>query len=309
MIFGCFLQILSFRVRYELLSDYFKMSKTSAITHAEVLAAQKGWTDALLLISAEYHAEGYDKAKATAADIIRAAYAYKYGAVAFKPTLTEAPQTFRPDFEGALSYFVGGNTSYPKDKGFGLGSNGGAERWISTDIQNNVVQILDNDSAISMGNVFFVNSEDQVTKVDKTWGWEKYSDGSIRINLHHSSVAYLPEGSQPYVEKALPDAITGQFEMKKKGLASWAVDNISGLNPVDGLISFNKNNKMVTLYSDRNDNGKIDSFDLAVGFAEIDKSSSRLAGWTWDTASNMGEILNKNGKAIGALAFLDEGIF
>ena len=281
----------------------------SAITHAEVLAAQKGWTDALLSISKTYHAEGYDKAKATAADIIRAAYAYKYGAVAFKPTLTEAPQTFRPDFEGALSYFVGGNTSYPKDKGFGLGSNGGEQQWFSTDIQNNVVQILDSDSAISMGNVFFVNSEDEVTKVDKTWGWEKYSDGSIRINLHHSSVAYLPEGSQPYVEKDLPDAITGQFEMKKKSTGSWDVDNTSGLNPVDGLIFFNKNNKMVTLYSDRNDNGKIDSFDLAVGFAEIDKTSSRLAEWTWDTKSNTGEIIGRTGKVIGELAFLDEGIF
>jgi hypothetical protein len=281
----------------------------SAITHAEVLAAQKGWTDALLLISAEYHAKGYEKAKATAADIIRAAYAYQYGAVAFKPTLTEAPQTFRPDFEGALSYFVGGNTAYPMDKGFGLGSNGGEKQWISTDIQNNVVQILDNNSAISMGNVFFVNSDNEVTKVDKTWGWEKYSDGSIRINLHHSSVAYLPEGSQPYVEKDLPDVITGQFEMKKKSTGGWDVDNISGLNPVDGLISFDKNKKTVTLYSDRNNNGKIDSFDLAVGFAEIDKTSSRLAGWTWDTTSNTGEIFGRTGKIIGELAFLDEGIF
>ena len=281
----------------------------SKITHAEVLAAQKGWTDALLLISADYHADGYDKAKATAADIIRAAYAYEYGAVAFKPTLAEAPQTFRPDFEGALSYFVGGNTSYPKDKGFGLGSNGGEEQWVSTDIQNNVVQILDKNSATSMGNVFFVNSKDEVTKVDKTWGWEKHSDGSIRINLHHSSVAYLPEGSEPYVEKDLPDAITGQFEMKKKGPGNWDVDKISGLDSVDGLTSYKKNNKTVTLYSDKNDNGRIDSFDLAVGFAEIDKTSSRVAGWTWDTASNTGEIIGKTGKVIGALAFLDEGIF
>ena len=285
------------------------MSKHSAITHAEVLAAQKGWTDALLLISAEYHAEGYDQAKATAEEIINAAYTYQFGAVAFKPTLTEAPQTFRPDFEGALSYFVGGYASYPMDKGFGLGSNGGEQQWISTNIQNNVINILDQNSAISMGNVFFEDSKGVVTKVDKTWGWEKYSDGSIRINLHHSSVEYVPAGSQPYVDNVLPDAITGQFEMNKKSPSSWDVDVIPGVDPVDGLISFNKKSKVVTLYSDRNTNGKIDSFDLAVGFAEINTISSQLAAWTWNTKSNTGEIIGKTGQVIGELAFIDEGLF
>ncbi|MFS6819646.1 hypothetical protein AAF134_11240 [Synechococcus lacustris Tous-12m] len=73
-----------------------------------MLAAQKGWADALLKISADYKTGGYSKAKATATDVILAAYNYQYSPVAFKPTLTSAPQTFRPTFEGALSYFVGG---------------------------------------------------------------------------------------------------------------------------------------------------------------------------------------------------------
>ena len=45
----------------------------------------------------------------------------------FKPTKA-AVDPFRPKFEGALSYFVGGDKvpvgGYAEDKGFALGSNG-----------------------------------------------------------------------------------------------------------------------------------------------------------------------------------------
>jgi len=42
------------------------------------------------------------------------------GAVLFKPTLPVNPQTFRATRAGALAYFVGGDPSFPKDKGFAL---------------------------------------------------------------------------------------------------------------------------------------------------------------------------------------------
>ena len=93
---------------------------SAVISRSEVLAAQKAWADALLKISADYKSGGYSKAKATATDVILGAYNYQYSPVAFKPTLTSAPQTFRPTFEGALSYFVGGNAQYPKDDGFAI---------------------------------------------------------------------------------------------------------------------------------------------------------------------------------------------
>jgi len=48
------------------------------------------------------------------------AYAYRMGAVLFKPTLPVNPQTFRATRAGALAYFVGGDPSFPKDKGFAL---------------------------------------------------------------------------------------------------------------------------------------------------------------------------------------------
>ena len=151
----------------------------------DVLSAQTGWCEALIKISADYKSGGFSKAKATAENVIDQAYNYQFGPVAFKPTLTSAPQTFRPAFDGALSYFVGGNSEYPNDKGFALVSPTGAP-WSSFKVENKVVQ-LDGDSAISMGNVYLTDAAGTTTVVDKTWGWNKSSDGTMRLNLHHSS--------------------------------------------------------------------------------------------------------------------------
>lgn len=165
------------------------------ITRSEVLAAQKAWADALLKISSDYQSGGYSKAKSTATDIILAAYNYQNEPVAFKPTLSSAPQTFRSTFEGALAYFVGGNSAYPSDKGFALVSPTGAQ-WSSYAIGNNIIQ-LDGDSAISMGNVYLTDSQGVETVVDKTFGFTKGLDGNIKINLHHSSAANGNKGSSP----------------------------------------------------------------------------------------------------------------
>ena len=80
------------------------------ITEAEVLAAQKGWGDALVAISMEYETKGFDAAKDLAEDVLDSAYGYNMGPVLFKPTLAygEGQQTFRTTHDGALSYFVRG---------------------------------------------------------------------------------------------------------------------------------------------------------------------------------------------------------
>ena len=59
---------------------------STAITEAEVSEIQRGWCDGLLAISAAYQSGGYDAARAKAAAVIDAAYAFNYGPVAFKPT-------------------------------------------------------------------------------------------------------------------------------------------------------------------------------------------------------------------------------
>ena len=153
------------------------------ITEAEVLAVQKGWGDALIQISNDYVTGGHAKAKATANAVLDAAYGYNMGPVLFKPTLTVAPQTFRVSKEGALSYFVGGDSNYPKDTGFAL------KGWKKVEIENAAIHI-NGDVASTMGNVIFTDKDGKKTTVDKTWAFKKDDMGKIRIVVHHSSLPY-----------------------------------------------------------------------------------------------------------------------
>lgn len=155
----------------------------TSISEAELLAAQKGWGDALVAISEAYARSGQPAAKALAEKVIDGAYGYNFGPVLFKPTLAEAPQTFRTTREGALSYFVGGNSAFPKDTGFAL------KGWKKVDIQNAAI-FLAGDVATSMGNVSFTDKDGKVTTVDKTWKFKKDDAGNLRIVVHHSSLPY-----------------------------------------------------------------------------------------------------------------------
>lgn len=153
------------------------------ITQAEVEAAQKAWGDALVAISTEYDTKGHAAAKALAGKVLDTAYGYDMGPVLFKPTLTVAPQTFRTSRDGALAYFVGGDTNYKNDTGFAL------KGWRKYEIKNAGIVIAGN-SATSMGNVMLWDAKGNMTKVDKTWGYVRGPDGKLRIVLHHSSLPY-----------------------------------------------------------------------------------------------------------------------
>lgn len=152
-----------------------------AVTEQEALAAQQAWCKALVDINATYEKEGHAAAKKMAEQVIDAAYAYQMGAVLFKPTLTVNPQTFRPTRAGAISYFVGGDTAFPKDTGFAL------KGWVKCEPVNSAI-FLDGNSALTMGKVHFTDKAGKVTSVDKTWGYIKDDAGNLRINLHHSSL-------------------------------------------------------------------------------------------------------------------------
>jgi hypothetical protein len=153
------------------------------ISEAQVLKAQQAWCAGLLGISQAYATGGFAKAKAAASQVLDQAYAYPFGPVAFKPTLTVAPQTFRPTKAGALAYFVGGDPNYPNDKGFAI------KPWKTCQVRNQVIQ-LHGMFATTMGNVDLTNDKGAVTTVDKTWTFIREPDGSIRIVLHHSSLPY-----------------------------------------------------------------------------------------------------------------------
>ncbi|NJL65563.1 MAG: hypothetical protein HC903_32020 [Methylacidiphilales bacterium] len=154
-----------------------------AITTSEVFAAQTAWGKGLVAISTTYDKNGRDAAKALAEKVIDEAYAYQFGPVLFKPTLTVAPQTFRTTRAGALSYFVGGDRAFPMDTGFAL------KHWRKVEIKNAAIFISGN-TATTMGNVIITDKDGKVTTVDKTWQFFKDDRGKVRIILHHSSLPY-----------------------------------------------------------------------------------------------------------------------
>jgi hypothetical protein len=153
------------------------------ITLKNVSDAQQAWCNALVDISSVYAKEGQAAAKKLAEKVLDSAYGYQLGTVAFKPTLTVNPQTFRTSRAGALAYFVGGDSAFPKDTGFGL------KDWTKCESTNAAVLLLGN-YANSMGKVKLTDKKGNVTTVDKTWGWVKDDQGQMRIVLHHSSLEF-----------------------------------------------------------------------------------------------------------------------
>jgi len=159
--------------------------KNNNITAEEVKAAQEAWGKALVQISQDYEKAGRSKAVETANAVLDAAYGYAEGPVLFKPTLTHGEQTFRTERDGALAYFVGGNSKFPNDGGFAL------KGWKKFEYKNSAVYI-NGDVALTMGNVMLTDKSGNVTTVDKTWAFKKGADGRVKIVLHHSSLPYSP---------------------------------------------------------------------------------------------------------------------
>jgi len=117
--------------------------------------------------------------------VLSKAYDYDAGIVLFKPTLTFGAQTFRPTKQGALAYFVGGDPSFPDDSGFAL------KQWVKCESKI-VGVVVHGDMALAMGNVHLEDAKGSKVTVDKTFGYLRQDDGSLRIVLHHSSLPYVP---------------------------------------------------------------------------------------------------------------------
>ncbi|MEC8241951.1 MAG: phosphoribosyl-AMP cyclohydrolase, partial [Planctomycetota bacterium] len=82
-----------------------------------ILDAQQAWGQGIVKIGKVFLDKG--DYRAAAESHINEFYNYQEGSVLFKPTLCSQKQ-FRLDFDGALSYFVGGNSDYPEDHGFAI---------------------------------------------------------------------------------------------------------------------------------------------------------------------------------------------
>ena len=152
------------------------------ITEREVVAAQKAWGEGIVKIGKVY-SDGGDYSAAAVAHIDQF-YAYDLSLVLFKPTLASVDQ-FRTSFDSALSYFVGGNTTYPEDKGFAI-KPWTKVRWKNVGITNNACTM-----AVAMGNYWFTAADTGAeTKVEYTFGYIRDPQGALKIVVHDSSVPY-----------------------------------------------------------------------------------------------------------------------
>jgi hypothetical protein len=164
-------------------NKFAQTETTTFITEQEVLDVQKAWGDGLVKIGKVYLENG--DYKTAAIEHINEFYNYQEGNVLFKPTLASVKQ-FRTDFQGALSYFVGGNENYPEDHGFAV------KPWSAVRWENIGTKIIGN-MAIAMGNYYFKPAKggDEV-KVEFSFDYTKNKDGKLKIILHDSHVPYVP---------------------------------------------------------------------------------------------------------------------
>ena len=153
------------------------------ITETELAEARAAWGNGLVAISTAYDDDGIEAARALADDLLDGLYGFEFGPILFKPTLSGGAQTFRTDKQGTLSYFIGHNPHYPQDTGFGLKS------WRKVTSETSSC-FIGGDVVMWMGWVLFTSREGDVVKVDKSFGYKRAADGSLKLLLHHSSLPY-----------------------------------------------------------------------------------------------------------------------
>ena len=157
------------------------------IKETELVKARTAWGDGLVAISKAYDDRGIEEARNLASDLLDRLYGFEFGPILFKPTLSGGAQTFRTDRDGTLSYFIGHNPAFPQDTGFGLKS------WRDVQFETSAV-FFEGDVAMWMGWVTFTDRTGDAVKVDKSFGYKRAADGSVKLVLHHSS---LPYSAQP----------------------------------------------------------------------------------------------------------------
>ncbi|MBM3936296.1 MAG: hypothetical protein FJ343_03995 [Sphingomonadales bacterium] len=158
-------------------------NSNNQFTAEMVKATLQAWCNAVVATGKVY-SDGGD-VKAFANQVLTEAYDYDKGKVVFKPTLTWGEQTFRPTKDGALSYFVGKNPSYPNDHGFLL------EPWTKVWFTNEDF-ILNGNLAIVQCNIYFISAKREIF-VNKSFVFRMDNDGKVKICLHHSSLPYNPD--------------------------------------------------------------------------------------------------------------------
>ncbi|MEM7208285.1 MAG: hypothetical protein AAF434_10700 [Pseudomonadota bacterium] len=150
------------------------MRNFEELTKAEVVDAQRAWIKAVVDQDVETLLGLYD-------------FGTPDEPLLFKPTLADV---IRVDEEGARSYFVGGNASYPNDGGFLYNA------WKQIEFESTAGPVLDAGglSYKDMGHCTFINGNGDATRADYTFAYHKL-DGKVMISLHHSSLTWTPPTS------------------------------------------------------------------------------------------------------------------
>ncbi len=153
------------------------------ITEQRITESRIAWGDGIVNIGNVFQ-EGGDFA-AAATDHINKFYNYQEGPVLFKPTLCSEKQ-FRLDFDGALSYFVGGNDAYPEDQGFAI------RPWSNVRWENIGTKII-GQAGLAMGNYYFTPADGgDPVKVEYSFAYTINNDSELKIVLHDSHLPYVP---------------------------------------------------------------------------------------------------------------------
>jgi len=155
------------------------------ITKQDLENAQKVWGQGVVHIGTLQ--SDMVQCKTYTQNFVDELYDFNNKKVLFKPTKAAIDQ-FRITMEGAVSYFIGGNSKYPEDKGFAL------QPWTQVRFENAAL-ILEENRALAMGNYFFTDTNGQETKVEYTFGYIKDKNGKLKIDVHHSSLPFTIEES------------------------------------------------------------------------------------------------------------------
>lgn len=155
------------------------------ITSDDLAKARQAWGEGKVAISKAFEERGIEAAREVAGAHLDAIYGHCLGPVLFKPTMASGEQTFRTTKDGALAYFCGHSDEFPLDAGFAI--MGWREMESVT-----AAEFIDGDVAMWMGWVILTDKDGGVTKVDKSFGYQKDAEGTLRIVLHHSSLPYQP---------------------------------------------------------------------------------------------------------------------
>ena len=151
------------------------------ITEKEVLEAQEKWAAGVMDIGKKFFEK---KDYVSYAEIfLDTLYAFSVGDVLFKPTFASETQ-FRLTKKAALSYFIGGDSDFTEDTGFAL------MNWCNIRFEN-IRICIEGNIAITMGNYYFMKTDNIETKVEYSFVYKKDDTGNLCIILHDSHLPYI----------------------------------------------------------------------------------------------------------------------